>query len=58
MTHAELRRMYRLVFVYLGLLVFAALCGTLSGCDGDCQSPFEKPDTTVQPVNCGVGCQS
>lgn len=57
MTHAEMRRMFRLVFGYLCLLMVLALAGALSGCNADCASPFEKPDETTQPVQCQAeGC--
>jgi hypothetical protein len=57
MTHAEMRRMFRLVFGYLCLLMVLAVAGALSGCNADCASPFEKPDVSTDPVTCqGEGC--
>jgi len=56
MTKAEIQRLAYLLTDYFAV-AFALLM--IAGCNADCASPFEKPDTTTQPVNCQQsGCAS
>lgn len=40
-------RLYRRTFKVVAIAAICAVVWALSGCDGDCQNPFEKPDCSV-----------